>query len=514
MARATQKNRRLGVNAGPQTSAPQGPSAQPPTGVYWGMVLIIAILVGLAVGFIGQPPLALGATVAVAVMGGAFKYPRQGLVTLLIYLPFSGTVTYALGGSHLLQLAKDLIYLPAIVGVWCFCRRTRQPLVIPPLIKWPLLGLVALCLLILVVVNGGQQLVAVEGESPLLVGGVGLKVLLGYVLIIPWIYYGLRDRDQLDRLFRLQVGLILICCGLGLIQFWLLRTGVCQGTVGEGEALFRASLEARCFVGGSLLYAPEQGQIRLPGTFNAPWQWGWFLISGSFFAFATAFCDRSPLWRGIGLLTLGAVGIMAVVSGQRIAMALVPLTVIGLLLVTGQVVNLKRVIPVGIGLALVIGIFVAQNPAMVSDRWESFQDRWVAAPPQTFMAQQWQWAWAEQRGLLGRGVGRATNAARLFGETELVETYHPKLLYELGPLGLLAVVVFYLTLAIAVWQAYRSLDDPSLSGYGAVMAMFVLFISLFPYYYPLDVDPVNIYYWLAAGIVLKLPVLERREQSA
>jgi hypothetical protein len=39
-----------------------------------------------------------------------------------------------------------------------------------------------------------------------------------------------------------------------------------------------------------------------------------------------------------------------------------------------------------------------------------------------------------------------------------------------------------------------------------------LFISYFPYYYPLDVDPVNVYYWLAAGIVLKLPDLDRQER--
>jgi hypothetical protein len=44
--------------------------------------------------------------------------------------------------------------------------------------------------------------------------------------------------------------------------------------------------------------------------------------------------------------------------------------------------------------------------------------------------------------------------------------------------------------------------------------VFVLFISFFPYYYPLDVDPVAVYYWLAAGIVLKLPTIDLQEQIA
>ncbi len=197
---------------------------------------------------------------------------------------------------------------------------------------------------------------------------LGLKVLLGYVLIIPCVYYLLRDREDVYFLLRLQVVLILIGCGLGFIQFLMLKTGICQGTIGEGADLFKASLEARCFVGGSLLHTPEQGQIRLPGTFNAPWQWGWFLISSGFFAFGTAFSDRSPLWRIVGLVSLAAVGVMAVVSGQRIALVLVPVTIVGLLILTGQVANLKRLIPVGIGLALILTVVMAQNPAVVSER--------------------------------------------------------------------------------------------------------------------------------------------------
>ncbi len=126
--------------------------------------------------------------------------------------------------------------------------------------------------------------------------------------------------------------------------------------------------------------------------------------------------------------------------------------------------------------------------------------------------QQFDWAQKQQQGILGRGVGRATNAARIFGQTELVETYHPKLLYEIGPLGLLATLALYLTLTVATFKAYRSIKDPNLRGYGAAMWVFVLFISLFPYYYPLDVDPVNVYYWLAAGIVLKLPEIDQQER--
>jgi hypothetical protein len=37
-----------------------------------------------------------------------------------------------------------------------------------------------------------------------------------------------------------------------------------------------------------------------------------------------------------------------------------------------------------------------------------------------------------------------------------------------------------------------------------------LFISYNTYYYPLDVDPVAVYYWFVAGMILKLPLLDQQ----
>jgi len=149
---------------------------------------------------------------------------------------------------------------------------------------------------------------------------------------------------------------------------------------------------------------------------------------------------------------------------------------------------------------------------VVAERLESFQSRWSAAPPQDFIMHQLEWAMDAQQGFLGRGVGRATNAARIFGKTVLVETYHSKVLYETGVFGLISMLAVYTTLVIASFKSYRSIKDPNLRGYAASMFVFVLFISYFPYYYPLDVDPVNVYYWLAIGIVLKLPDIDRQER--
>ncbi|MDJ0735588.1 MAG: hormogonium polysaccharide biosynthesis protein HpsL [Nostocaceae cyanobacterium] len=482
----------------------------------------VGIFFGIILFFVGGIKLAIPAVLGIIVMSVAYKYPRQSLYAFIIYLPFAGTITYYLGGSPILQLAKDSFYIPALIAIWQECSKKRLPFIIPQSIKTPLFILLGFCFLTLLFVNGSQQLnpptaelfQTAPKELPIGMGILGLKVLLGYLPLISCIYYLIRNQKDFLFLSRLQVVLILICCTLGFIQYLLLLTGICQGTRGAtGDALFKATLEARCYFGGSLLYSPSQGVIRLPGTFVAPWQWAWFLISGNFFAFATGFADPSIFWRTIGLGSMAMVFINAVVSGQRIALALVPICFLLLLIITGKIADLKRFIPIGVGLAVILGIVMVANPQVVQERVDSLIGRWEASPPHEFIVQQFEDSQKEYRGILGNGLGRATNSARSLGRTRLVETYYPKLLYEIGPLGTLAFLGLVTTLTITCFRTYRSLKNRNFRSYAAALWVFILFISYNTYYYPLDVDPVAVYYWFAAGILLKLPQLDKLEQK-
>jgi hypothetical protein len=150
---------------------------------------------------------------------------------------------------------------------------------------------------------------------------------------------------------------------------------------------------------------------------------------------------------------------------------------------------------------------------VVQERIDSFVSRWEASPPQAFIQGQFDWAIKEQQGFLGRGLGRATNSARTFGETELVETYYPKVLYEVGPFGMIAFLAVVTSLTVITFKKYRSLRDKSLRSFGASFWVFILCISYNTYYYPLDVDPVAIYYWFFAGVTLTLPAIDRQEQE-
>ncbi len=479
--------------------------------------IFFSALIGILIFPIAGLQAALAGMLGIICIVLSYKYPRQALWAFLIYMPFGGTVTYAIAGGNLLfQLAKDAFYIPSLLSTFQEWQRKRLPIVIPKEIKPALTFLLIVTFFTLFLVNGYQQITnKTAGELPFLLGVLGLKVLLGYIPLITCAYYLIRNKQDLLFLTRLHVVLAIICCGLAFIQYYFLATGRCEGTRNlTGELLFTTSLQARCFVGGSLLYTPQEGLIRLPGTFVAPWQWGWFLISNAFFTFATAFNDPSALiWRPLGLVGMAAVFIMSLVSGQRVALVMVPIVTLLLLIITGQIVKLKRFIPIALGLTLILGIGMIMYPDIVQQRIESFVARWNASPPSEFITQQINFTANEQSGFFGNGLGRATNSGRSFGKTELIETYYPKLFYEIGPLGVIAFLAVVTTLTVVTFKAYRSVRDYNLRSFGASFWVFVLVISYNTYYYPLDVDPVAVYYWFFAGVILKLPEIDRQEQQ-
>ena len=463
-----------------------------------GICLAIALAIGLPTGILIDPKLGLIIGVGLPAFFISYNYPRLALWFFLIYMPFGGTVVYWLaGGNAIFQLAKDVFYIPALLALVFECLRKKKPILVPKELIPTFAILLAYCLIVLFVVNGYQQTlpycsdltvrflpnpagglpirVPCKGGIPFLQGVLGLKILLGYVPLIFCAYYLIEDKKQLFFFGRLMVILAIVCCCLGMAQYWLLDTGRCQGTRGKvGLDLFTTSLNAKCLVGGALLFSPSQGVVRLPGTFVSPWHWAWFLVSSAALTFTTAFSDPSRFWRFSGLVGMALVIVNTIICGQRLALALVPAVMLILLLLTGQIANLKRFLPIGIGLTLILGIVLINNPDVVQARVDSLVQRWNTAPPHAFILKQFTWASYNQKGFLGRGLGEATNSTRVFGKVALVETFHPKLLYEIGYLGLLLFLIFVTHLTIVSFQKYRSVKDSNLRSFGSCFWLFLL----------------------------------------
>ena len=76
---------------------------------------------------------------------------------------------------------------------------------------------------------------------------------------------------------------------------------------------------------------------------------------------------------------------------------------------------------------------------------------------------------------------------------------------------MLAFLGLVTSLTIIGFKTYRSIKNRNFRSYGAALWVFILFISYNTYYYPLDVDPVAVYYWFFAGVLFKLPELEKQD---
>lgn len=429
-----------------------------------------------------------------------YQYARKALWAFLIYLPFIGMLAYTIGGGNSLFLfTKDVIYFPALITLIIYCDRQYLPILIAKPLKLPLLGLLSFSLLTLILINGSQPINVALGEQPFLMGIIGLKTLIGYIPLIFCAYYLIRDRKELQFLLRLHVILALICCTLAFIQYLLLLNGRCIGTSGlEGDTLFNASLNARCFVGGALLFNPEMGVIRLPGTFITPWHWVWFLIANAFLLVGSAVSETSRKWRNISFLAMTLLLVMAIASGQKFALILVPTILTILLFITAPGGKIKRWIMIDVTLVI---LFVVAAKTNFLNPGNFLDIDWFYFDQLKLQINEWQ-------SFLGNGLGRATNAARIFGETAIIDNYYAKILYEIGLLGLLAFLVAIATLIHLTFKAYRSIENGKLRCLAICLWGFVLFISFNPIYYPLDLDPVAVYYWFFAGVLLKLPQLD------
>jgi hypothetical protein len=477
------------------------------------LALSLGIVIGAILFFVKDAKLAIAGGGGILVLLMSINYPYLAIWAFTIYMPFSGTITYWIGGGNaLFQLAKDGFAFPAYYPIYQEFKKKKILFWMPQGLSKSLLILLVFLFLTFLSSNVTQQFSNKPEGKPILMAIIGFKILLGYIPLLSCTYSLLKTKVQLVWFTRLHVLLAIACCLLGVLQYQMLASGACQGTDHLiGEDLFKATLEYKCLVGGSLVFSPSQNMIRLPGTFVAPWQWAWFLIGNTFTTFATTFSDPAIKWRGIGFLGLTLVFVNAMVSGQRIALLLVPVITIGLLVLTGQLAKPKTFIPIVGGIAILIFASFILFPDIIQERIDSTISRWNASPPTDFIADQAGHSTGQFKPL-GNGVARATNSARVFGEAALIETYYPKLIYELG-LGTLAYVGVLSIITISTFKAYRSLKDKDLRSYGASFWVFIFFISYQTYYYPLDVDPVAVYYWMFAGLILRLPEIDRQESE-
>ncbi|MDY7007830.1 MAG: hypothetical protein SWX82_28815 [Cyanobacteriota bacterium] len=76
-----------------------------------------------------------------------------------------------------------------------------------------------------------------------------------------------------------------------------------------------------------------------------------------------------------------------------------------------------------------------------------------------FIVSQFQYVIQSQKIFLGHGLGTAINAARIFGQTKLIETFYPKMLYEIGIFGVLIFLAIVTNLIFLTGKSWQLITD-------------------------------------------------------
>ena len=478
--------------------------ARPVTGA--GGVSGVALTLGAALGLgIGT---ALGwGVVALAAVGLAWLYWfigvrwQRGFYGLLIYLPFAGVVTLALYPWPAPLLFKDVLFVvPAYVGF--LVALARGPHALRGLPRVPSSLLVALGVLALVqMVNPGVE--------NLLMALIGLKVWTLYLPLFVLAFVVVSTEEEVFRLFRLLAALSLIPCAIGIIEVVLVQVSGYEATMEAlyGEAAANATQRFAAFdIEGGVL-------ARIPSTFTFGTQYFGYTIAMIAPCYAVWRRDSSWRWRHLGGVALTAVSIASLLSGARAAFVFVPLLLALTFGLERGFAGLARsgVYAVGIiGLALaVLGIGGGALYSHVSELAGGYAtDIAYGGLVQAITSAP-----------LGTGTGTNTGPARYaFADPQAftaIENYYAKVVYELGLEGLVVVVGLWASLIVIGGRIHRRLRGRPLRSCSAALLAFVILIAVTNVKgWLVDLDPLNVYVWVFAGVLMKLGVFEARSSPA
>lgn len=466
--------------------------------------LVLGILFALGVGWLilrGRGLYAAGGSLVAFLYLGILLRWQRGFYGLLVYLPFAGVVTLSLypwNGLPILHpaLYKDWLFVfPTYLGFLAavVLRRERSP----RLERLPTALLIALSLLVL-------AHMANPGVPNALTGLIGAKVWLFYLPLYVLTFRLVASRRDLVLLLRLLVVLAVFPCAVGVAEYVLAQFVGYPALVDAiyGATAVPATQELTYFeVGGGLI-------ARIPSTFTFATQYFGFTLAMLVPCYLAGRADPSARWRRAARWAFALVVVASFLSGARAAFLFVPLLVA---LMYGLDRGFFGVMRAGFYVAgMLLGALAIASIATgallrhVAELFRIYaQDTAYGGLVQAITSVP-----------LGAGTGTNTGPARYaFERPEFfiaIQNYYAKAAYELGIPGLLLIWGLFAALIVLGFRNRRRLQDPALRACAAGLLAFVITMALNCFKgWLIDLDPVNVYFWVFAGLLAKLPYLER-----
>lgn len=460
----------------------------------------------------------IGALTLVLLYGSIMKHWKWGIYGLVVYMPFSGLpgiLLYSSIGSGWASLLKDFLFvIPAYLGYvwWQRNNKGQARLQFPGDTVTVALMLVLAGLVFVHLFN--PQLV-----NPL-VGLIGLKVWLFYLPLFVLGYHLIGSRAQLVRLAQVMLALGMIPVLYGIAQAGLIYRGytglayALHGPLAEGATQLFARFDA---AGGA-------GLVRVPGPFTFPLQYSMLMLVLLTLAY-TLWSGGDPkkrhsLWHAGAMAT---VAVALITSGVRAIYVLLPGYFLFALLLDGRWHRIwKPLLVLVVLIPASAGTLIWLMGTTVTD-FVNFAAGIVSfyLKPGSESSLINQFDYALRLTWLGMGTGMNTGQARYalgsnaassyvnFAFNAGVESFPGKAILEIGVPGLGVAVALLGWLLLSGYRRLRELRDPSLRAFGIGLLSFLTIVVAYLYKGTvLDYDPLNVCFWLFAGILMKLPELE------
>jgi hypothetical protein len=423
---------------------------------------------------------------------------RLAFIGLLLFVPFAGVIALRFHSIKELLLLKDFLFvLPAYASFFFFHRRDLRRIAVPKPVLWTM-GFLAL-------------LVTLQVMNPeivnLAVAMIGLKVWLFYMPLLFLTSAYVDSREDLARLLRVLVVIAIIPCAVGVLQWFGAMTYGYEATMEslyDEDAARAATQNFGKHIYGGALY-------RIPSTFTYNSQYFGYIMGMVVFSYCLARSDPSPHWRRFGLIMIGVCVTASALCGARGALVFIPFLLVVTALLDRQLIGILGMViavPVIILTALHLGgldpqITYGATGTLVNDYskeivYENIINAFLRHP-------------------LGIGTGMNTGAARhafssdarAYTQLSFFESYYAKAMVELGFIGLPAALAVFVAIIVKGLGVLRSIKDKGLRGAAAALVAFFIVSTIHSGKgWQVDYDPINIYFWVFAGILFKLTVLD------
>ena len=419
---------------------------------------------------------------------------------LLIYISFSGVASVLLYPSPLPTLFKDIFFIiPTYLSFFLIKQVSVSQFRIPKSIIRVLMALIAIVFVQMFNPNVSNWMVA----------AIGAKVWLFYIPLMFVGYALLRSGRDWLRFLRIVVTVGWIPCTIGILEWsasLIFGYSAAMDRIYGQYAATATQNYANFDIGSAFLF-------RIPSTFAFVTQYFGYTLVMIVAAYALIRTEVSTWRRRFGSVSFGLFALAAFMSGARAAFLFVPILIVTMYLIDpigGH--RISRIIVLFVlSLSMFVyftGIAITPMYTLVFGLTEQYgRDIALGGIGQ-----------ALSEAPLGLGTGMNTGAAR-YAFTDpnsflAIENYYAKAIYELGVVGFILVLALFLLIIAHGFKVKRSLVSKSYGGSTAALVAFFVIISLNSFKgWQIDLDPINVYFWLFVGFMFKLKYLDLQEYA-